>query len=88
MYLWFNSCAKCIIAIDDVLLRMSLVCSLGTFDGVGAAAGSNLEVVRSYDVAWKQLLGGGKDFSEVDTTHQKLQTSTCNGQHYAKTTTL
>ena len=51
MYLWVNSCAKYIIAIDDVLLREFFGFSVGTFDGVGAAAGSNLGMVRSCEVA-------------------------------------
>ena len=43
VYLWFTLCAKYIIAIDDVPSRKFYGFSVGTFDGVGAPVGLNLE---------------------------------------------
>ena len=60
LYLWFTLCAKYIIAINDVLLRMFVGSFFGLSDGVGAAVGSNVGVARSAHVARRQVPAGNR----------------------------
>ena len=85
MYLWFNSCASYIIAIDDVLLRMFVGSFFGLSDGFGAAVGLKLVFARSAHVARWQVLEGDTIFCPNRHNHQRMQTATHNGQYSATT---
>ena len=88
VYLWFTLCAKYIIAINDVLLRMFVGSFFGLSGGVGAAAGSNLGIAHSAHVARRQVLAGDKNLHKIVTIGRRLQTTTQNGQSSAVTSTL
>ena len=87
MYLWSNSCATYIIAIDDVLLRMFVGSFFGLSDGVGAAVGSNVGVARSAHVARRQVPAGNTILPNRH-NRQRMHTTTHNGQSSASTSSI